>query len=78
MNNQNKPKKSSQEKNNNPAKTKPVPLRKTVDDPENDLFDDELFGADSDFEEGAIPKELPPNNPNQKEDNNPDNFEKPW
>lgn len=71
--------------NNNPKKktepVKPAPLRKTIDDPENDLFDDELFGADSDFEEGVIPEDLPNEIPkilpDQKEEN-PDNFEKPW
>lgn len=79
MINQNNPKKNNQKNNNEKSiESKPTPLRKTVDDPENDLFDDELFGADGDFEDGVPPKEIPKVLPDKNKENNPDNFEKPW
>lgn len=46
-------------------KKRPAPVpRTTVDDPENDIFDDEIFDDDS-----VLPKASP------RED---ENFEKPW
>ncbi len=41
-------------------------VRKTVDDPENDVHDDELAEDDN-----FMPKEKP-------EKSNPDKFERPW
>jgi hypothetical protein len=39
--------------------------RSTIDDPENDIYDDEIYG-----DEVSIPKE--------KADDNKEKFEKPW